>query len=204
MEPKVDVTFALIEAAEARIGRNLNQTPLLSSPHIDALAGRHILVKAENLQKTGSFKARGGWSAVSALSAAERARGVVAFSSGNHAQGVAYAARQHDVSALIVMPKDAPAAKVAGTRALGAEVLFYDRATEDRDAIGHQISQERGLVLIRPYDEPLVIAGQATVGLEIAAQAAELGVEAANVLVPCGGGGLTSGVALALAARAPA
>ncbi|CUX20816.1 putative threonine dehydratase (fragment) [Agrobacterium tumefaciens str. Kerr 14] len=127
---------------------------------------------------------------------------MIAFSSGNHAQGVALAARLHDVPAVIIMPSDAPKIKIDNTRAYGAEVVLYDRANEDRDAIGDRISRERGLTLIRPYDEPLVIAGQGTVGLEIAEQGAELGIYAAEVLVPCGGGGLTSGISLALAAKA--
>jgi len=128
---------------------------------------------------------------------------VIAFSSGNHAQGVALAAREFAVPAVIVMPADAPALKIANTRALGAEVVLYDRASEDRDEIGARLAAERGLTLVKPFDEPEVIAGQGTTGLEIAAQAAELGITQAEVLVPCGGGGLTSGVALALEAEAP-
>ena len=193
-----------IRAAATRIGGHLNRTPLLSSPGIDALAGRRVLVKAECLQVTGSFKARGAFAAVSALDPETRAKGVLAYSSGNHAQGIALATRTFGVPAVIVMPADAPRAKLDGTRALGAEVVTYDRATEDRDAIGTALAAERGLTLIRPYDEPEVIAGQGTAGLEIAAQAAEAGVASADVLVCCGGGGLTSGVALALAAEAPA
>lgn len=192
----------LIDAAAARMQGHARVTPLLSSPFLDEIAGRRVLVKAECLQHTGSFKYRGAWSAVSALAPDVRHRGVIAFSSGNHAQGVALVARQHGVAAVIVMPSDAPAVKVANTRALGGEVVLYDRATEDRDAIGARLAAERGLALIRPYDDTQVIAGQGTVGLEIAAQAAEAGVSAADVLVCCGGGGLSSGVALALEARA--
>jgi threonine dehydratase len=195
--------IAMIEAAAARLKGHARRTPLLSSPFIDEIAGRRVLVKAECLQHTGSFKFRGAWSAVSALPDAVRARGVIAFSSGNHAQGVAMAARTHGIVAVIVMPADAPRTKIDNTRALGAEVVLYDRATEDRDAIGAAIAQERGLTLIKPFDEPLVIAGQGTTGLEIAEQAAEEGVTKGDVLVCCGGGGLTSGIALALAARAP-
>jgi threonine dehydratase len=128
---------------------------------------------------------------------------VIAFSSGNHAQGVALAARLHGVPAVIVMPDDAPRAKIDGTRALGAEVVLYHRETEDRDAIGARLAGERGLTLIRPFDEPEVIAGQGTCGIEIVAQAAALGVHAADVLACCGGGGLSAGVALALEAEAP-
>jgi threonine dehydratase len=195
--------IAMIEAAAARLAGRAAQTPMLTSPFLDEIAGRRVLVKAECLQHTGSFKFRGAWSAVSALAPAVRARGVIAFSSGNHAQGVALAARLHGIAAVIVMPDDAPALKLANTRALGAEVVRYDRAREDRDAIGARLAAERGLTLIRPFDEPQVIAGQGTCGLEIAAQAAEAGVTRADVLVCCGGGGLTSGIALALEARAP-
>lgn len=193
----------MIRAAAQRLHGHARVTPLLSSPFLDKIAGRRVLVKAECLQHTGSFKFRGGWSAVSMLSDDQLMNGVIAYSSGNHAQGVALAAREHSAPAVIVMPLDAPRIKVNNTRALGAEVVLYDRATEDRDAIGTRIAAERGLTLIRPYDEPLVIAGQGTVGLEIAGQAAELGVTQADVMVCCGGGGLTSGIALALAADAP-
>ena len=195
--------IARIEAAAARLSGHARRTPLLGSPFLDEIAGRRVLVKAECLQHTGSFKFRGAWSAISALPPAERARGIIAFSSGNHAQGVAAAARLHGVPAVIIMPADAPAAKVAGTRGLGAEVVPYDRATEDRDALGDRLARERGLVLIKPFDNPEVIAGQGSCGLEIAEQAASAGVEDADVLVCCGGGGLTSGIALALEARAP-
>lgn len=195
--------IAMIEAARERIGKNAVRTPLLSSHFLDEIAGRKLYVKAECLQKTGSFKFRGGWSAVSGLPADVRAKGVIAFSSGNHAQGVALAARLHGVPSVIIMPSDAPKIKIDNTRAYGAEVVLYDRANEDRDAIGDRLSRERGLTLIKPFDEPLVIAGQGTAGLEIAEQGAELGIGAAEVLVPCGGGGLTSGIALALDAKAP-
>ncbi|MCT8328394.1 threonine ammonia-lyase [Albidovulum sediminis] len=193
----------MIRAAEARLRGAVRETPLLTSPALDAIAGRRVLVKAECLQHTGSFKARGGWSAVSALPEADRRRGVIAYSSGNHAQGVARAAAAHGAPAVIVMPSDAPAVKIANTRALGAEVVLYERATEDRDAIGTAIAAARGLTLIRPFDDPLVIAGQGTTGLEIARQAAALGVTRAEVAVPCGGGGLSAGIALALEAEAP-
>ncbi|MDF1716982.1 MAG: threonine/serine dehydratase [Antarcticimicrobium sp.] len=195
--------IAMIEAAAERLRGHARRTPLLSSPFLDEIAGRRVLVKPECLQHTGSFKFRGAWSAVSALAPEVRARGVIAFSSGNHAQGVAYAAKLHGVSAVIIMPSDAPKMKIDNTRALGAEVVLYDREREDRDAIGATLAQERGLTLIKPFDEPQVIAGQGTTGLEIAEQAAEVGVTRADVLVCCGGGGLTSGIALALEARAP-
>ncbi|NTF33250.1 threonine ammonia-lyase [Rhizobium skierniewicense] len=195
--------ISMIEAARQRIGAHAIRTPLLSSPFLDDIAGRRIVVKAECLQRTGSFKFRGGWSAVSGLAPETRQRGVIAFSSGNHAQGVALAATLHGVPSVIVMPHDAPKIKIENTKAFGAEVVLYDRANEDRDAIGAALAQERNLTLIKPYDEPLVIAGQATVGLEIAEQGAEYGIAEADILVPCGGGGLTSGIALALEARAP-
>ncbi|MFN3645067.1 MAG: threonine/serine dehydratase [Gemmobacter sp.] len=194
--------IAAIEAAATRLAGHARVTPLLSSPFLDEIAGRRVLVKAECLQHTGSFKFRGAWSALSALDPTTRARGVIAFSSGNHAQGVALAARLHGVASVIIMPADAPALKIANTRALGAEVVLYDRATEDRDAIGARLAAERGLTLVKPFDNAMVIAGQGTTGLEIAAQAAEQGVTQADVLVCCGGGGLASGIALALESRA--
>lgn len=196
--------IAMIEAAARRLRGRARLTPLLASPFLDEIAGRRVLVKAECLQVTGSFKFRGAWSAISALDPATREKGVIAFSSGNHAQGIARAAALHGIPSVIVMPADAPRLKIANTRALGADVVLYDRAAgEDRDALGARLAADRGLTLIRPFDDPQVIAGQGTTGLEIAAQAAEAGVAEADVLVCCGGGGLTSGIALALAARAP-
>ena len=197
------MNIEMIRAAADRLRGHARETPLLTSPFIDHLAGRRVLIKAECLQHTGSFKYRGGYSAVSALPEDVRASGVIAFSSGNHAQGVALAATQHGVPSVIIMPSDAPRLKIENTRALGAEVVLYDRATEDRDAIGERMSQERGLTLIKPFDEPQVIAGQGTTGLEIAEQARAAGIDTADVLVCCGGGGLTSGIAIALEAEAP-
>ncbi len=195
--------LAMIEAAAERLAGHARRTPLLSSPFLDEIAGRRVLVKAECLQHTGSFKFRGAWASITALPEAARAQGVIAFSSGNHAQGVALAARMHGVRAVIVMPSDAPQLKIANTRALGAEIVLYDRAHDDRDAIGASLAAEQGLALIKPFDAPQTIAGQGSVGLEIAAQAAEEGVSAGDVLVCCGGGGLTSGIALALEGHAP-
>lgn len=192
-------SLAMIEAAAERLKGHARRTPFLSSPFLDEIAGRPVYVKAECLQHTGSFKFRGAWNAVSAL----QPDGVIAFSSGNHAQGVALAARIKGIASVIIMPADAPAVKIDNTRALGAEVVLYDRATEDRDEIGAWLSQERGLTLIKPFDMAEVIAGQGTTGLEIAEQAAELGVTEAEVLVPCGGGGLTAGIGLALETHAP-
>ena len=191
-------SLAMIQAATQRLHGHARVTPLLNAPLLDRLSGRRIFVKAECLQHTGSFKFRGAWSALTALDPETRSRGVIAFSSGNHAQGVAHAAALHGVPSVIIMPSDAPAIKIGNTRAYGAEVVLYDRATQDRDAIGTEMSAARGLTLIKPYDEPLVIAGQGTIGLEIANQAAGAGVETATVITCCGGGGLTAGIALAL------
>jgi threonine dehydratase len=198
------IDFEEIEAAETRIARHVRRTPLLTSPFLDEIAGRRVFVKAECLQHTGSFKFRGGYSVLSGMPSDQRQNGVMAYSSGNHAQGVALAAKMHGVPAVILMPRDAPRLKIDNTRALGAEVVLYDRvAGEDREEIGARLSAERGLHLIMPFDEPQVIAGQGTVGLEIAEQAAERGIEKTTILVPCGGGGLTSGIALALERLVP-
>lgn len=197
------MNIEMIRAAQDRLAGHARHTPLLSSPFLDEVAGRPLFLKAENLQHTGSFKFRGAWSALSALEPARRKAGVVAFSSGNHAQGVAYAAQLHGVPAVIVMPSNAPQTKIANTRALGAEVVLYDRATEDRKAIGEALAAERGLTLIEPFDNAQVIAGQGTTGLEIAEQAAAEGITSGDVLVCCGGGGFASGIALALEADAP-
>ncbi|HEV8035353.1 threonine/serine dehydratase [Yoonia sp.] len=193
----------MIRAAATRIKGHARRTPILTSPFLDEIAGRRVFVKAECLQHTGSFKFRGGWASVSALSDNALKTGVIAFSSGNHAQGVALAAREHGAPAVIIMPADAPAVKIENTRALGAEVILYDRETEDRDEIGERLSAERNLTLIKPFDAEMTIAGQGTVGLEIAEDMTALGVTEADVMVCCGGGGLTSGIALALAADAP-
>ncbi len=174
------VTIDDIRAAARRLEGQARVTPLLESPFLNEAAGRRVLVKAECLQRTGSFKFRGGWSAVSALPEAVRRRGVIAYSSGNHAQGVAHAAELMGVPCVILMPNDAPKLKIANTRAHGAEVVLYDRpGGESREEIGAAIAGERGLTLIKPYDEPMVIAGQGTCGLEIAEQARAAGVAAA-------------------------
>lgn len=198
------MNIEMIRAAGARLEGHVRRTPLLNSPFLDDIAGRRVWIKPECLQHTGSFKFRGGWSAVSALDEDVRKRGVIAFSSGNHAQGVALAAARHDAPAVIIMPSDAPRMKIENTRGFGAEVVLYDRAKDDRDEIGARLSADRGLTMIKPFDEPQVIAGQGTCGLEIAEQAAEHGITRADVLVCCGGGGFASGVALALEAGAPA
>lgn len=192
-----------IDAAAARLKGHAVETPLLESPFLNDIAGRRVLIKAEALQKTGSFKYRGAWSALSALTPEEAARGVVTRSSGNHAQGVALAARELGIKATILMPSDAPAIKLANTRALGAEVVTYDRATQDREVLGDALVAERGATSVPPFDHAQVISGQGTSGLELARQAAMAGVSKADVLVCCGGGGLSAGIALALEARAP-
>jgi threonine dehydratase len=185
----------MIQAAATRLQGHARHTPLLAAPLLDRIAGRRVLVKAECLQWTGSFKFRGGWAAVSALPVGTK--GVIAYSSGNHAQGVALAASRHGLPCVIVMPSDAPRVKIANTRAYGAEVVLYDREKEDRDVIGAAIAAERGLALIKPYDNAEVIAGQGSIGLEIAQDF--VGDDGdAQVLTCCGGGGMTAGVALAL------
>lgn len=196
-------TIERINAAYDRVKQHARRTPLLSSPFLDDIAGRRVWLKAECLQHTGSFKFRGGWAAISALTDAERAKGVIAFSSGNHAQGVANAAAKHGTSAIIVMPADSPQVKIDNTRALGAEVVLFDRETEDREEVAARVNHNGSRILIKPFDNHEVIAGQGTVGLEIAEQAKENNITDAEVLVCCGGGGLTSGIALALEANAP-
>ena len=196
-------TFADIEDAAARLAGQAVRTPLLRSDALDAATGGRIFIKAEPLQRTGSFKFRGAYNRLSRLSAAERGPGVVAFSSGNHAQGVAAAAGIVGCPAVIVMPADAPAVKIEATRALGAEVVLYDRYTESREAISQRIADERGAVVVPAFDDFHVIAGQGTVGLEAARQLAEIGVHADAVLCPVSGGGLIAGVALAFEALSP-
>ena len=195
--------FADIEAAAARLAGWAVETPLLNPPALDRKLGGRVLLKAETLQRTGSFKFRGAFNRISQIPEADRAAGVVAYSSGNHAQGVAAAAALLGVPASIVMPEDAPAIKIANTRGYGAEVVFYDRVTENREALGAALAAERGATLVRPYDDPGVIAGQGTCGLEIANQAAARGFEIDALLVCCGGGGLTAGCALAMAELSP-
>lgn len=187
-----------IHEAATRIKGKVTVTSLLESPLLNERLGARVLVKPECLQKTGSFKYRGATNSIAALSDEQKTKGVVAFSSGNHAQGVAAAAREANVPAVIVMPKDAPTVKIANTRAYGAEVILYDRYTEDREAIGDRISKERGATLIKPYDALTTIAGQGTIGLEVAQQCEELGVKPSAILLPCGGGGLVAGTALAV------
>ncbi|MCP5411784.1 MAG: threonine/serine dehydratase [Alphaproteobacteria bacterium] len=189
-------------AAAARIAPHAVRTPLLQSPALDALTGGRVLLKPEMLQRTGSFKFRGAANRIGLIPEAERARGVVAFSSGNHAQGVAAAAQVFGICAVIVMPADAPRAKIEGTRALGAEIIFYDRLGEDREAVAADVLAKRGGTLIRPFDDAQLVAGQGTVGLEILEDARVAGLTPDQILVPCGGGGLTAGIALAVGGAA--
>lgn len=196
--------IADLHAAAARIRPYIRRTPLLESEALNRRAGARVLVKAENLQRGGAFKARGAFSAVTALlQRGEQPRGLIAYSSGNHAIAVASAARTFGLPALIVMPADAPAAKRAQTEALGAEVTAYDRERESREAIGQRMAVERGLTLIRPFDDPQVIAGQGTAGLEIAEDLLALGVAPQRALICASGGGLCAGVGLALRAQFP-
>ena len=197
------VTLETIEDAARRLAGHAVVTPLLESPLLNGRLGGRLLLKAESLQRTGSFKFRGAFARLSALAPAERQAGVVAYSSGNHAQAVAAAARMLGLAATIVMPADAPAAKLAATRAWGATIVAYDRYREDREAIGGAIARERGAVLVPPFDDEGIISDQGTLGLELAAQAAAMGATLDAVLVPCSGGGMTAGVATALAARMP-
>jgi threo-3-hydroxy-L-aspartate ammonia-lyase len=185
--------FAEVQAAAARLKGIAHRTPVVSSRTLDELLGLTVLMKAENLQRMGAFKFRGGYNAVSVLSDAERSRGVVAFSSGNHAQAVALAARLHGCRATIVMPHDAPALKLAATRGYGAEVVLYDRYTEDRSAIAKKLTEERGASLIPPFDHLPVMAGQGTAALELIEDAGPL-----DALIVCaGGGGFLSGCTIA-------
>lgn len=191
-------------AAARRLSGQAVRTPLLSCPALDALTGGRMLLKAENLQIGGAFKFRGAYNRLVQLDAREREAGVVAWSSGNHAQGIAAAGTRLGVRTTVIMPADAPAIKVENTKRLGAEIVLYDRQTQSREAIGHRMSVERGATLVPSYDDPHIIAGQGTVGLEIVEQSTALvGTAPDAVLVPCGGGGLIAGCALAIAAASP-
>jgi len=195
--------IADIEAAATRLAGVVRRTPLLAGTSLDEMVGGRLLFKAECLQRTGSFKLRGAYNRLVQLDAGRRRAGVVAFSSGNHAQGVAAAAKMLGIAATIVMPSDAPAIKLANTRALGAEVVLYDRFTEDREAIARRLVGERDATLVPAYDDPHVVAGQGTAGFELMQQAAELALTPDQVLVPTSGGGLAAGTAIAVRAMAP-
>lgn len=196
-------TFADVVAARARIASRLLPTPLVENPALDARVGGRVFLKAENLQRVGAFKFRGAYNRILAVDPARFPGGVVACSSGNHAQGVAAAATLLGLRSVIVMPADAPALKVKRTRAFGGEVFFYDRAREDREAIAARLCAERGADMVHPYDDPGVMAGQGTVGLEIAEQATARGVALDAVLTGASGGGLAAGLALALEGAMP-
>lgn len=193
-------TFDDVKLAQARLAGAAHKTPILTSRTADAQTGATLYFKAENLQRAGAFKFRGAYNAIAVLDQAMRANGVVAYSSGNHAQALAYAASLLGVSATIIMPKDAPAIKVAATRGYGAEIVLYDRYTEDREKIAQGIAAERGAALIPPYDHADVIAGQGTAALELIEDTGDLDL----LVVPLGGGGLLAGCALSARALSPA
>ncbi|MGH8196773.1 MAG: threonine ammonia-lyase [Steroidobacteraceae bacterium] len=195
--------FDDVLAAAERLAGIARRTPLLASTPLDELTGGRLLVKLESLQHTGSFKFRGAYNRLVQLDDDERRSGVVAFSSGNHAQGVAAAAKMLGVHATIVMPSDAPRAKIEGTRALGAEIVPYDRDRESREEIAAGLAAKRGATLVPAFDDPHIIAGQGTVGLELMQQSGELGLAPDQVLIGCSGGGLASGSALAIRALSP-
>lgn len=188
-----------VRTARTRLAGVAHKTPVLTSRTANEIAGAMLFFKAENLQRTGAFKFRGAYNAIAALDASARKNGVVAFSSGNHAQALAHAAKLHGISAMIVMPRDAPEIKVAATRAYGAEIVFYDRYSDDREEISRRLAAERGASLIPPYDHPDIIAGQGTAALELIEEVGEIDLLA----VPLGGGGLLAGSALVARALSP-
>ena len=192
-----------IQNAAVKLKRHIVKTPLLESELLNERLGGRVIFKAECLQKTGSFKIRGASNKILNLSDQQRSQGVVAYSSGNHAQGVAAAAQSLNISATIVIPRDAPKLKIANTRACGGNVVLYDRYEQNREAIAADIAEREGRIIIPPYDDEEIIAGQGSIGLEILEQLAEKSIEIDAVLCPCGGGGLISGLATALAASKP-
>ncbi len=193
-----------IEAAARRLAPIVVRTPLLMSPALDEIAGGTVIIKPENLQVTGSFKIRGAYNLLSQLSREEASRGVVAFSSGNHAQAVAASGTMLGIETTIVMPEDAPAIKIENTRRLGGKTVLYDRYTGDREAIARKIASEQGSVVVPAFDHPHIIAGQGTVGLELMQQCQDKGISPDQVLINCSGGGLISGSAIAIKAASPA
>ena len=199
LEPLAPPTYDAIVDAHERLAPHLVRTPLLESDRLNERTGGRILIKPECLQRTGSFKFRGAYNFISRLGPEGRRAGVVAYSSGNHAQGVAAAARIEGLRATLVMPADAPTIKLANTRAYGAEVVTYDRHNESREAIAEQIAARRGAAIVPPFDHPLTIAGQGTAGIEIAAQAEAADARLDALICPAGGGGLIAGIAVALA-----
>jgi len=193
------ISFDDVVQAHQRLSKVAHRTPVLTSSTANLLSGAELFFKCENFQRMGAFKFRGAYNAIAQFTPAQRARGVVTYSSGNHAQGIALSARLLGVDAVIVMPRDAPAIKIDATRGYGSEVLLYDRYTEDREAIGKRLAEERGLTLIPPYDHPHVMAGQGTAAKELIEEVGSLDV----LLVPLGGGGLLSGCATASRAMNP-
>jgi threonine dehydratase len=198
-EPILVPTFDDLQEAARRLAGAAHLTPVLTSRTADARAGAKLFFKCENLQRAGAFKFRGAYNAIAALGEEQKRRGVITYSSGNHAQAMALAGRLQGVKVLVIMPSDAPAMKVAATRGYGAEVVFYDRFTEDREALGRERAAEGGLTLIPPYDHPDVIAGQGTAARELFEEVGPLDV----LLAPLGGGGLLAGCALAAEAMSP-
>jgi len=197
------VSLADIEAAAGRLKGHAVETPLIESPALNERAGLRVLIKPEMFQRVGAFKFRGAFNRLVQLTDDERRRGVVAFSSGNHAQGVALAAKLLDLPAAIVMPSDAPEMKVAATRGYGAEVILYDRLNESREAIAAAIAEERGCVVVPSFDDPHIVAGQGTIGLELVRQADAIGAKLDVVATGISGGGLLSGIATAVKALSP-
>lgn len=202
-EPRTP-TIADVRAAAGRIDGLAVRTALIRHPHLDDLTGARVFLKPENLQRVGAFKFRGAYNKIAQIDHGQSPGGVVACSSGNHAQGVAEAARLCGLASTIVMPRDAPRIKVARTRRFGGEVVFYDREREDRDAIALALCKEQQAAFVHPYDDPDVVAGQGTIGLEIADDLSKDGIELDALLVPCSGGGLASGVSIAIKDRFPA
>ncbi len=204
MADLIAVSVVDIESAASRLDGVSTRTPVLQNAELDEIAGGRVLIKPECLQLTGSFKIRGAYNRLSQLSAEQAKNGVVAWSSGNHAQGVAAAGAMLGIPTTIVMPDDAPRAKLANTKRLGGEVVTYDRYTGDREAIAREIAAERDAAIVPSYDHEHIIAGQGTIGLELADDALAMGLAPDQVLIPCGGGGLSSGCGLALRSRLPA
>lgn len=197
-------SYADVAKAAERLAGHAASTPLIRADAIDALVGKKVWFKPECNQKVGAFKYRGGRNRLAAMSADERARGVVAYSSGNHAQGVSRAAKELGISAIIVMPSDAPAVKVRGVLTDGAEIVVYDRQTENREDIAADIAARDGRIIVPSYDDPYIIAGQGTVGLEIAQEAADKGITFDALITCMGGGGLCAGISLAMGELSPA
>nr|WP_321981451.1 threonine/serine dehydratase [uncultured Cohaesibacter sp.] len=203
MSDNLAISFDDILRAAKRLEGHAVHTPLLEFAPLNERLGKRVLIKFEGAQHTGSFKFRGAFNRISTIDPSQKEAGVIAWSSGNHAQGIAAAASMNGIQATIVMPSDAPKIKVNNTRALGADIIFYDRYTESREEIAMALVKEQGAILVPSYDDPFIIAGQGTVGLEIAQQAEEVGATIGAVIAPCGGGGLISGTATAIKEKCP-